>query len=285
MQSEIYTFPLGKFTCTIIQDDGATQTADDIFKDITPEERDPIITKSRYNPQAMDLSFNVLLIQTPTQRILVDTGNGVETGGGGRLLAHLDELKISPASIDIVILTHAHGDHYAAMLTQSGEKIFPNANYVMWRDEWEFYSSTDRLEFEKNRSQARYDFMQIYFLPLRDKLTLITPENPQVTEGISLIYAPGHSKHHVAVKIESDGQGLLYAGDAFIHPLHAENPNWKFYVEVDPDIAITSKNRILELVIQQKMLLMGYHFPFPGVGRMCRDTEGIYRWTPQASSS
>ncbi|MDX2075668.1 MAG: MBL fold metallo-hydrolase [bacterium] len=281
---EIFTFPLGQFSCTVIQDEGAIQTASDIFKDIDKDVRNRVIGASTYNPEAMALSFNVLLITTPTQRVLIDTGNGVETGGDGRLLPHLAELGIGLDSIDMVILTHAHSDHYAAMLTTSGEKIFPNAQYVMWRDEWEFYSGAERLEFEKNRSQARYDFMQTYFLPLRDKLTLISADNPQVTDDISLVYAPGHSKHHVAVKIESNGQALLYASDAFIHPLHTENPDWKFYVEIDPDIAITSKKALLEMVTHSKMILMGYHFPFPGVGRMCRDADGVYKWTPYAKS-
>lgn len=275
---ERFIFTLGKFTCTVIQDEGGIQTADELFNDIAEEERHRVLAMSDYDPNAIVLSYNILLIDTPTHRVLIDTGNGVETGGDGRLFSHLHALNIAPESVNVVILTHAHADHYAGMLTKNGEKTFPNADYVMWADEWAFYSSAERLEFEKNRSPERYEFIQTYFLPLRDKLRLITPDNPLVIDGISLVYAPGHTKHHVGVQIESDGQVLLYTSDAFIHPIHAENPHWKLGVDFDQEQAYTSKKSIVKSITEGDMLMLGYHFPFPGLGKIEKTAEGYYRF-------
>jgi len=283
MKSEIFRFNLGTLACTIIQDSDRTQPVDDFFRDVPQEERKTVIANSPYNPETVTLSFNVLLIETPQHRILIDSGNGVETGRNGRLLPHLADLNIPLSSIDMVIATHAHADHYIAMMKNNGEKTFPNARYIMWKDEWDFYSSPEWLALDKETNPVRYDLTQRYFLPLHDKLTLIPSNNPQITDNISFIESFGHTKYHVAVKIESGDDSLLYTADTFIQPLHIENPNWKFYDEFDPDLAIISKKKLCKMASDSNMLVLGYHFPFPGLGHIIQSQTG-YRWMPEIKS-
>lgn len=64
-----------------------------------------------YNNIAHNRNFktswgNACLIKRAEETILFDTG-----GDGSILLSNLEELKIEPSEIDVVVLSHIHGDH------------------------------------------------------------------------------------------------------------------------------------------------------------------------------
>ena len=80
-------------------------------------------------------SVSTFLLETGGHRILFDTGLGAPDS---RLLTGLESLGYTPADIDLIYLTHLHGDHTGGMLSDS-TAIFPNAEvyisypeYVAW---------------------------------------------------------------------------------------------------------------------------------------------------------
>lgn len=268
--NQIFKFRVGAYNCISIQDEHSHQNASAFFS-IVPDDEQHLVPFDKEDN--FDGSFNCLLIETGTQRILIDSGNGVETDGDGRLFQHLASLNIPLDSINIVVLTHAHADHYAGMLTAAGQKTFPNATYMMWRDEWEHYSSDKNLEFEKGRdsSGARIDFLQKWFLPLEPHLTLLDQDSTEIAPGIQAIYAPGHTHHHIAVTVESQGEALLIISDAFIHPLQLEHRHWHFPFEVDAEQLKTTRSKLIDYATTSNALVHTYHFAFPGLGRIKKD--------------
>jgi glyoxylase-like metal-dependent hydrolase (beta-lactamase superfamily II) len=218
-----------------------------------------------------------LLVNIGTQRVLIDAGNGVETGGDGRLLAHLEVLGIGRNEIDIVVLTHAHLDHYAGMLHQSGAKIFPNARYLMWHDEWEYYSSTEQLERERARSEERLAFIEQWFLPLGPYLELIDADLAEIAPGIRANYLPGHTRHHIGFIVESEGEQLLVSGDTFLHPLFLKQPHWHLPFDLDPVVLKQTREQLIALSAENDMLVHSYHTAFPGLGRISIE-DSLVRW-------
>lgn len=48
---------------------------------------------------------------------------------------------ITPGDIDTVILTRGHPGHIGGNTISEGRPAFPNARFVMWKDEWDFWTS------------------------------------------------------------------------------------------------------------------------------------------------
>ena len=90
--------------------------------------------------------LNLLLIDAGGKRILVETGTGsrmtdrdrdIKGVEGGEPAVALAAVGEDPASIDFVIVSHLHYDHAGGMLGPDGRPSFPNARYVVQRDEAE----------------------------------------------------------------------------------------------------------------------------------------------------
>jgi glyoxylase-like metal-dependent hydrolase (beta-lactamase superfamily II) len=90
--------------------------------------------------------WTCLFINTGRNRVLVDTGGGAgSVPSGGKLLQNLQAEGIEHMDIDVVILTHGHPDHIGGNTNAKGKPAFPNARYVMWKDEWDFWISEPDL--------------------------------------------------------------------------------------------------------------------------------------------
>lgn len=278
MNEQIHEFKLGNFTCWVIQDENGGPSAKDAFPDASEEELQAVAKRFGFELEGtIELSYTVILVDTGQQKILCDSGNGVDTGGDGRLFSHLETLGISRESIDILILSHAHADHYAGILSGQGKLNFPNAKHFIWREEWDFYSSAERLAFEKNRSQERYDFSHKYFLPIAPHWHFLDEGNREITAGIYAIPTKGHTQHHIAIRIESNGEVLYFGGDAFLHPAYIENLHWGFSTDIEQEQAKESRKILAARIAEEKALLLCYHFPFPSVGRIVAEGDR-FRW-------
>jgi glyoxylase-like metal-dependent hydrolase (beta-lactamase superfamily II) len=56
-----------------------------------------------------------------------------------------------------------------------------------------------------------------------------------------------------------------------------QRPNWSPIFDYDPAQAIKSRKAILDRVATEQTMVMGYHFPFPGLGHVVRQ-DNAYRW-------
>jgi len=61
---------------------------------------------------------------------------------------------------------------------------------------------------------------------------------------------------------------------AYVPALVVANPGWHGQYDQDAVTAEATRRRILDRVIADKVLISGYHFPFPGAGMISRDGAG-----------
>nr|MBX2878320.1 hypothetical protein [Granulosicoccus sp.] len=116
-------------------------------------------------------------------------------------------------------------------------------------------------------------------LPVKD---LIRPysDGDEIVPGITAIAAPGHTIGHHAFLLHNGGNKLLHLMDTAVHYLvGTEQPDWALAVELDADMAAATRNKLFKQAVDQQLLVAGYHFPFPGIGRLVKQNSG-WRYVP-----
>ena len=261
--SNVYTFPFGAAEISLLSE-GQQNGRTNILISATPE----II--AWYAPNGtFPNATNAFLVQTPDKTILVDTGHGRE------LFHNLSELGVSPEEIDVLLLTHMHGDHIGGML-RDGEAAFPNAELYIAQPEYDYW--TDSLMTNRNAANA--------IEPYRDRLHLFVPDaigakaNP-LFEGVQGIAAYGHTPGHTMFLIESEGERLLIWGD-LAHAMAFQMPHPEIAVtyDVDPQTAIRSRMETLKFVSEEGIPFAGMHIAYPGMGAIAPSGSGGYQYSP-----
>lgn len=236
-----------------------------------------------HDGDANDWDRNVLLIKTDQQNVLIDTGNGIDLTPRGFLLDRLQAVGISPADVDVVILSHADWDHIGGAADEKGEPVFPRARYVLPKAEWDFWASKpERLRreetFDEEFRRVAQQVPELRLSQLRNRLELSESE-VEIVSGIRYIAAPGHTPGYTAITVVSNDEHLMFIGDMIYDPKDIENPDWYAVYDYDPKQAIVTRRRIFGQAAGERALLLAYHVTFPGLGHIEEHGSG-WHWTP-----
>ena len=108
----------------------------------------------------------------------------------------------------------------------------------------------------------------------------LASEGYEVVSGVTLINTPGHTPGHMSVRLDSGDQSLIALGDAMSHAwTNFAKPTWFNVFDADGEQTVKTRQALLDMAATDRVALLGYHFPFPGVGHVMRDGEA-YRFVP-----
>lgn len=222
--------------------------------------------------EAPQFSRNGLYLKTPAARVLVDTGEG-------RMVQNLSTAGVNPAQIDLLIITHFHGDHINGMTDSAGAAVFPNARVAVSQNEWTHWMSDKTLaEIGPERAQN----LRKAFAPYAEAGRLdYFSDGQAITPEIRAVLMPGHTPGMMGLSITSGAVTLLHIADAAHVPLQGHFLERVPRFDSLPEIASATRRGVFERAATNGELLFAYHFPFPGVGRVTRSSDG-YDWTPLA---
>ena len=277
----LHRFHLGGMQVTVIDDARFTFPAP-AFADNQPEGTiGPFLDRFGLPGNVVSLHMQVTVIEHGDHKILLDTGMGDVTfpenqSDNGRLAAGLAAIGVSPDDITAVVISHGHPDHIGAC-SKDGEPMFKNATYYIPPDEFEFW--TQKPSAEESFPNFMLGVGNAMLEPVR---ALIRPyaDGDEIMPGVTAVSAPGHTVGHHGFMVHDGDAKLLHLMDAAVHYLVGpEEPDWALAVEMDPDAAAATRRRLFKEAAEQKLLVAGYHFPFPGIGRIV-EQGAAWRFVP-----
>mgnify|MGYP001204387269 CR=1 FL=1 len=243
----------------------------------------PKVLWERTNPaddrNRIPLGLNCLLVRTPAETILIDTGLGMvydekfaslydvdksETD----LLKSLAAAGMQASDITRVILTHLHFDHAGGTCFRddNGEltPTFPNATYYINRNELAYARHPD--------PRSRPSYLPHTWEPLEqhDRVVL-TFENDTIAPGVEMMSVPGHTQHHQAVLIRSASLTACFLADLVPTPSHLKT-HYVMGFDLFPQATMENKERVLKQAHEENWLLIFEHSPDTTAGYLA---EGL----------
>lgn len=284
-----YRFAIGSMDCLVVSDGGMTFELHPTFAmDAERSEFEDLMQESFLDIDAGPFTSNVLMVDTGERRVLFDAGIAEAFGPVmGRVATNLARAGVSPDSIDVVVISHAHLDHIHGLTDPSGAPVFPNADVLIADAELAFWTSPDLagvlsgLPVPPDMQAGMIASVQNRLLPLGNRISTFAL-GEELLPGIRSVPAVGHTPGHSGFRIESDGQQMLHLVDC-VHQYVSgmRRPDWKVAFDVDADTASQTRRRLLDEAAADRVLTMAYHFPFPALGHV-RPRDDAFEWVPIA---
>lgn len=275
-----FRFTIGDMRLTVVSDGFFTIPTSVLGVNADPDEVKAFLTRYFLSTEVHTQFTNHLVIETGDAKILVDVGSGnrwVETAG--RLMQNLETAGIDPYEITHVIITHAHPDHIWGIRDDFDEAIIPDAEYIIGRVEHDYWLQ-DGLVNKVPEENQQFVVGAVNSLNADGVEWTLADDGYEVVPGVRMIATPGHTSGHMAVHVESEGKSLIALGDMATHAyMNFAHPEWYIARDKDGEQAGNTRKRIFDMAATDRMAVLGYHFPFPGVGHVQRDGSA-YRFIP-----
>lgn len=278
-----YRFRVGQIQATVLSD-GLLSGPPKIYANDAPEvELREALIRAFLPTDVMTLNLNTLLIETEGRRILIEAGAAQTMGpNGGRLFGNLAAIGLRPEDIDVVVVSHTHPDHVGNLRNAQGGKSFPRATVHLPEADWNFFI---RGEPDLSYMPVDADFRRRFGEAIKRSVEPIAADavlyrpGTEIVPGLATLSAEGHTPGMASFLVHSGSDQLLLTADLAYHPVVNVDRNWRPGPDRDKETALQSRRRIFDRAATDKLLVLGFHYPFPGLGRILK-TDGGYAWIP-----
>jgi glyoxylase-like metal-dependent hydrolase (beta-lactamase superfamily II) len=281
----VYRYKVGDYEVTQIADGARTFTMPDGFILNASKDQANAGVAEAYMPAGqMTIPFNPMVVNTGSKVILIDTGNGpgayaASKGAVGQTHTNLAAAGIDLKSIDIVLISHFHGDHINGLRLADGELAFPNAELMVPALEWAFWMDDANMSKANPFNKNAFPIPKKIFAGLESKVTKFE-WGKEVAPGITSVATPGHTPGHTSFVVASGSSRIMVQGDVCNNPsVFMRHADWQAAFDNDPNMTIATRKNFFDMTVAEKLTLVGYHFSFPSVGHVEKDGAN-YRLVP-----
>lgn len=224
-------------------------------------------------------AMRCLLIEHNQKLILIDTGMGNKQDdkfrshfhphGSETLVNSIQKAGYSMADITDVILTHLHFDHCGGAVIRDGERLLPqftNAKYWSHEQHWHWALTPNDRE--------KASFLRENIIPLQEAHQLhFLQEDSFQNDGISFLFAYGHTEAMTVPIINYNGQTIIYPADLMPSSFHIPMPYVMAY-DIRPLDTLSERERLYQLVLERNALLFFEHDPIHEMASLKKNESG-----------
>ena len=287
-----YRYRLGDIEITVVNDGVSRMPITDGFvANASKDEVNAALEAAFLDKDFYAGPYNPIVINTGSRLAVVDTGTGEAAyksskGLNGRFLSNLAAAGIDVHAIDAVIVSHYHGDHINGLLKANGALVFPNAEILVPSAEHKFWMDDGEMS-RASKPRVVAGFKNVRRVMAGETLKrLRTYElNKEVIPGVTAVGTPGHTPGHTSHVVASGSKSVYVQADVTHAPfLFARHPGWHFMLDVEPVEAEVTRRKVYDMLVAERMLVQGFHYPFPSVGHVEKSGTGyrevLVNWNP-----
>jgi glyoxylase-like metal-dependent hydrolase (beta-lactamase superfamily II) len=276
-----YRYKVGNFEITAINDGvWLPDIAPGLFKNFSVDEAKKALADQFQPTDKMVVPFTALLVNTGSKLVLIDTGTaGMFVPTAANFLNNLTAAGFDPKQVDTILISHFHGDHINGIRTKEGQLVYPNAEIQVPAPEWAHWMDDAKMNAAPEAGRGNFNNSRRVFGSIAKDVKQFE-WGKEVAPGITTIAAPGHTPGHTAFAISSGNQTMMTVVDVTNNAyLFVRNPEWQVSFDMDGPLAVQTRKKLLDQAAADKMLVAGYHWPFPAAGFITKEGSG-YRLNP-----
>jgi len=282
----VYKYKVGSIEVTAVYDGIWRKPHDPTFiKNASVEDTKEALAKAGLTTEFMPIPLTVVVLKIGDKYVMIDSGSGVGQwqANATNLPSNMKAAGIDRGQISTILVSHFHPDHVWGLMEKgTNAAVFPNAELIVSSTEYKWWTEPGRVEkLPEGRKPAGKRIGDVF--PTWKNWKLVE-DNAEVAPGVRLLAAPGHTPGHSAFLVTSGKDQLMVSNDAMYVPaLLAPHPDWQGAYDQDGATAVTTRRKLMDRVIADKMMVCGAHFPFPGRGTFTKDADA-YAFVPLAQS-
>jgi glyoxylase-like metal-dependent hydrolase (beta-lactamase superfamily II) len=269
----------------IALNDGALRRplGEEFVRNVPLEQVKSLLASQSLPTDYVDIPFTPFLVVGTAGKFLFDTGfadNGPPTTG--KLAAQLAAAGFKPEDIDHVVISHYHGDHINGLRKKDGSLSFPKAKVHVPAPEHAFWFDDAKMNAAPPAAKGAFENARKVIGGLPADVLVKYEPGQELAPGIRTEAAFGHTPGMSMVSVQSEGQKFMYVADLTNVPsLFARSPDWAVQFDMDAEMARQTRRRVFDMLVKDKVVAGGYHFPFPAFGTIEAAGNG-YQFRPVA---
>jgi glyoxylase-like metal-dependent hydrolase (beta-lactamase superfamily II) len=222
------------------------------------------------------------VVKAGGKTIVIDTGQGLGAlaatkGELGHHRANLQAAGIDVKAVDIVLISHFHGDHIGGLKNADGTPAYPNAEIKVPATEWAYWTDEGNMAKTPKSNQGNFANVKKVFEGLK---TTQYESGKEVAPGITSMATPGHTPGHHSFIVSSGSKRVLIQGDVALAPeVFVRHPDYQILFDVLGDVAVATRKKVYDMALAEKLPIIGYHFPFGTLNYVEKAGAG-YRLVP-----
>ena len=275
--AQLHSFRHGDFEVTVVSDGHLVLPTSFLAPDAKPDEREALLKAAGQTGDSYDSPTNITLLKHGNDLILIDMGSGDRfMPTAGKVWDNLKAAGIDKAKITKVIFTHGHPDHLWGAVDELDELMLPDAKFYVGAAEWDFWQGDNATRGLPAERAGFVTGARRNYTAIKERVAMFK-DGDEIVPGLQVVSTPGHTQGHVSIALKGS-EDLIVTGDALTHPtISFAHPEWKPAADHVPDVAVTTRKKLLDRLATDKAKLIGFHLPWPGIGTV-EKKDSAYRF-------